>query len=300
MADGSHESATESSADAIPEAHLPQGTIRYRDTGNGEPLVFVHGFLTDGSLWRKVVPLLEPEFRCVVPDWPLGSHRPAMSETADLTPPGLAAIIAGFIGETGLGRVTLVGNDTGGAISQLVATRHPEVLERLVLTPCDAYDNFLPAMFRPLQAIARIPGSIWAIGQSLRVTALRHAPNAFGWLSKHGPDPEVTRAWLEPSLESREVRRDIAKILKGISNRYTLEAAERLRDFDRPTLIAWAPEDRFFKFRYAERLAEAIPDSRLERIEDSWTYVSEDQPQRTAELIGEFVRDTTKAATTSR
>jgi pimeloyl-ACP methyl ester carboxylesterase len=284
---------------SLREARLPQGAVRYRDTGQGEPILFVHGFLTDGSLWRKVVPLLETEFRCVVPDWPLGSHRPPMSEAADLTPPGLADIVAGFIGETGLEGVTLVGNDTGGAICQLVATRHPERLGRLVLTPCDAYENFLPPMFRPLQAIARIPGAIWAISQSLRATPLRHAPNAFGWLSKHGPDPEVTRAWLEPALESREVRRDIEKILKGVSNRYTLEAAERLREFDRPTLIAWAPEDRFFKFKYGERLADAIPNSRLERIEDSWTYVSEDQPEQTAELIRSFVRDAAPARAAS-
>jgi pimeloyl-ACP methyl ester carboxylesterase len=282
------------------EAHLPQGTVRYRDSGDGEPLLFVHGFLTDGSLWRNVVPLLEPDFRCIVPDWPLGSHRPALGDGADLTPPGLARIVADFMQELDLERVTLVGNDTGGAICQLVATRHPERLARLVLTPCDAYENFLPPMFRPLQVIARVPGSIWAIGQALRLTPLRHAPNAFGWLSKHGPDPQLTRAWLEPSLESQEVRRDIAKVLTGISNRYTLEAAERLRDFQRPTLIAWAPEDRFFKFRYAQRLAEAIPDSRLERIEDSWTYVSEDQPERTAELIRAFVRETPPAAPASQ
>jgi pimeloyl-ACP methyl ester carboxylesterase len=282
------------------EARVSGGTVRYRDTGEGDPIVFVHGFLTDGSLWRKVVPLLEPEFRCVVPDWPLGSHTLPMSETADLTLPGLARVVSDLMQEVGLDGVTLVGNDTGGAVCQVVATRHAERLARLVLTPCDAYENFLPPMFRPLQAIARVPGSIWAIGQSLRLTPLRHAPNAFGWLSKHGPDPEVTRAWLEPSLESREVRRDIARILKGVSNRYTLEAAERLRDFDRPTLLAWAPEDRFFKFRYAERLAETIPDARLERIEDSWTYVSEDQPERTADLIRAFVRDTAAAKAAAR
>ena len=273
-------------------ATLPAGTIRYRDNGSGEPLLFVHGLLADATLWRKVVPLLEPELRCIAPDWPLGSHRAAMDPSADLSPPGLAQIIADFIDELELETVTLVGNDTGGAICQLVATRHPERIGRLVLTPCDAYDNFLPPMFRPLQAIARIPGSIWPVAQSLRLTPLRHAPNAFGWLSKHGPDPEVTRAWVEPSLHSRAVRRDVAKVLKGISNRYTLEAAERLADFDRPTLIAWAPEDRFFKFSYAERLAAAIPDSRLERIEDSWTFVSEDQPERLAELVRAFVRET--------
>src|SRR6266511_2824852 len=159
-------------------ATLPAGTIRYRDNGSGEPLLFVHGLLADATLWRKVMPLLEPELRCIAPDWPLGSHRAAMDPSADLSPPGLAQIIADFIDELELETVTLVGNDTGGAICQLVATRHPERIGRLVLTPCDAYDNFLPPMFRPLQAIARIPGSIWPVAQSLRLTPLRHAPNA--------------------------------------------------------------------------------------------------------------------------
>jgi len=277
---------------------LSAGTVRYRDTGSGPPVLFVHGFLTDATLWRKVVPLLEGELRCIAPDWPLGSHAQAMDAAADLTPPGVARIVADFMDELELEDVTLIGNDTGGAICQLVATRHPERLSRLVLTPCDAYENFLPPMFRPLQTIARVPGAIWAIGQGMRLTPLRHAPNAFGWLAKHGPDPEVTRAWVEPSLRSREVRRDVAKLLKGISNRYTIEAAEKLARFDRPALVAWAPEDRFFKFKYGERLADAIPDSRLERIEDSWTYVSEDQPQRTAELIAAFVRDTSAAPAT--
>jgi pimeloyl-ACP methyl ester carboxylesterase len=257
---------------------LDAGPISYRDNGSGDPILFVAGFLNDGTHWRKVVPLLEGEYRCIVPDWPLGSHRTAMRPDADLTPPGLARIVADFMDALELEDVTLVGNDTGGAICQLVATRHPERLARLVLTPCDAYENFLPPMFRPLQVLGRVPGAIFAIGQSMRLTAVRHAPNGFGWLV--------------PALHSAEVRRDVAKVLRGISNRYTLEAAERLADFDRPTLIAWAPEDRFFKFKYGERLAAAIPDARLERIEDAYTYVSEDQPERLAELIASFVRDT--------
>jgi pimeloyl-ACP methyl ester carboxylesterase len=286
------------SGEAGHEVRLPQGAVSYRDSGEGQPLLFVHGLLTDGTLWRKVTPLLDAETRCIVPDWPLGSHRVAVDPAADLSPPGLARIIADFMAALELEGVTLIGNDTGGAICQLVATRHPERLGRLVLTNCDAYENFLPPMFRPLQAAARVPGAVWAIGQSMRVTALRHGPMAFGWLSKHGPDPDVTAEWVRPALESRGVRRDVARVLKGISNRYTIEAAERLPHFDRPTLIAWAPEDRFFKFRYAEQLAAAIPNARLETIEDSYTYVSEDQPERLVELIQAFVRKTSPQGAT--
>jgi pimeloyl-ACP methyl ester carboxylesterase len=273
------------------EIRLPQGTIRYRDTGQGDPLVFVHGLLVNGTLWRDVVSRLEGGFRCIVPDLPMGSHPVAVKPDADLSPPGFARLIADFMAGLELESVTLVGNDTGGAMSQLVATRHPERLARLVLTPCDAYENFLPPFFRPLQYAARVPGLLTGALQPLRLGAIQASPLAFGWLIKRRPiDRELIAGWAEPFFADRDVRRDAVKVLRGIDKRYTLEAAEHLREFDRPTLIAWAPEDRFFKFRYAERLAEAIPDSRLERIEDSWTFASVDQPERLAELISSFVR----------
>jgi pimeloyl-ACP methyl ester carboxylesterase len=282
----------------LEKVELDAGSIAYRDSGTGPVIVFAHGLLVDGTLWRKVTPLLDSDFRCVVPDLPLGSHREAMRADADLTPPGVARIVADFIEKLGLEDVTLVGNDTGGAISQLVATNHPERLGRLVLTPCDAYENFLPPAFRPLQYAAKVPGVLTAVMQSTRIRAIQRSPLGFGMLiSPDRIDPDVLDAWMRPYLGNVGVRRDTIKFLKTISNRYTLEAAERLREFDRPTLIAWAPEDRFFKFKYAERLAAAIPDARLVRIENSRTFVSEDQPERLADEIGSFIRETAKSPT---
>jgi len=188
-----------------------------------------------------------------------------------------------------------VGNDTGGALCQLVAVHHPERLGRLVLTPCDAYENFLPPAFRPLQVLAHVPGSVLAIANSLRAAPLRRLPMAYGWVTKRA-DVALTRSWIEPALSSREIRHEIAEVLKGIDKRYTLQAAERFGDFDKPVLIAWAPEDRFFKLRYGERLAQAFPTARLELIEDSYTFVPIDQPQRTAELIAAFAREPALAA----
>jgi pimeloyl-ACP methyl ester carboxylesterase len=276
----------------LAEVRLPQGTIRYRELGAGEPVVLVHGLLTNGLLWSEVAPELARSHRVIVPDWPLGSHQPALAADADRTPPGLARIVAGFLEALALERVTLVGNDTGGAVSQLVAVEHPARLGRLVLTPCDAYDNFLPPMFRPLQAAARVPGAVWLIANTLRPRAAQRLPFAFGWLSKRPLDPEIAGAFMRPVLSDRAVRADVAAVLRGISSRYTLAAAERFGEFEKPVLIAWAPEDRFFKLSYAERLAAAFPHARLERIEDSYTFVSIDQPQRTAQLIAEFIAAT--------
>ncbi len=278
--------------DRTDQISLPAGTIRYRDSGTGAPIVFVHGALVDNGLWRKVIPMLEGEFRCLAPDLPLGSHRLPMAPDADLSPPGLAKLVADFLAALDLQGVTLVGNDTGGAICQLVATRHPDRVDRLVLTPCDAFEHFPPPAFKYLPIIARIPGATAVLAQSMRIAPMRRLPLAYGWLSKRPVPSEVLDRWVEPLRSDAGVRRDTGKVLRGMSKRYTLEAAERLPDFDRPTLIAWAPEDRFFKLRLGERLAELIPDARLVRIEDSYTFVSEDQPKQLAAAIAEFISET--------
>lgn len=273
------------------EVTLPHGTIRYREAGTGEPIVLIHGLLVNGLLWRKVVPALAGEYRCIVPDWPLGSHELPLRAGADMSPPGLARMIADFLAALELRDVTLVGNDSGGALAQLVVTQHPERVGRLVLTPCDAYENFPPAMFRPLLVAPRVPGAIRALTQVLRLRRVQRLPNVFGALTKRPIEPEVLDRWLEPSRSSRAVRRDVAALLRGVDPRQTLAAAERFGDFEKPVLLAWAPEDRFFPFAHAERLARTFPDARLERIEDARTFVSEDQPERTAHLIAAFMRD---------
>jgi len=271
---------------------LPQGTVAYAETGvpDGPPMVFVHGAFVDGTLWRKVVPELESAARCIVPDLPLGSHRTPMSADADLSPPGLAKLVADFLAALELTDVTLVGNDTGGAICQLVVTRHPERVGHLVLTPCDAYENFLPPAFRYLQGLARVPGGVAGVAQAMRIPAVRRTPIAFGWLSKRRIPGDVLAHWTEPIIRDPGIRADARKVLRGISKHYTLEAAERLREFDGPTMLAWASEDRFFKPKFAERLAADIPGSRLEWIDDARTFVSEDQPERLAALISDFAQ----------
>jgi pimeloyl-ACP methyl ester carboxylesterase len=278
---------------------LEQGEIRYREYGAGAPVVFVHGLLVNGKLWRKVVPALAREHRCIVPDLPLGSHETPMAEGADLTPLGLARLVVDFVDALGLDRVTLVGNDTGGAICQIVAAEHPERVASLVLTNCDAFDCFPPKEFAPLVLGARVPGFLWELAQALRLDAVRRSPLAYGWLTKRPVDGALLDEWLRPLIASGEIRRDVAAVLRGISPRYTLEAAEKLRSFPRPVLIAWAPEDRFFKFAHAVRLASLLPDARLETIDDSRTFVPEDQPERLASLIGAFLAERRSVAAAS-
>jgi pimeloyl-ACP methyl ester carboxylesterase len=269
---------------------LSCGRIRYRDSGEGPPIVFVHGLLVDGRLWRKVVAPLEKDFRCIAPDLPLGAHTIPVEQGTDLTPPGLASLITELIEKLDLNDVTLVGNDTGGALTQIAITRNPtDRIARVVLTPCDAFDNFLPPMFRGLQYLARLGPVLTAFVQPLRLRPLRRLPIAFGWLTKRPiSDRDVEDSWTRAFFSRRGTRRDVRRILRAIDTRYTNEAAERLGSFDKPVLLAWATEDKVFPFEHAQRLAERLPNARVEEIPDSYSFVPEDQPERLAELIREF------------
>jgi pimeloyl-ACP methyl ester carboxylesterase len=271
------------------EVRLPQGTIRYRDSGSGDPLVFVHGLLVNGRLWERVTERLEGDFRCVVPDLPLGSHELPMTPDADLSPPGVARLVADFLERLDLKGATLVGNDSGGAISQIVATTYPDRVGRLVLTNCDAFDNFPPKLFAYFKPMARIPGAFALTAHTMRIKPLRRTPIAFGQLTKSRIPEDMLDDWLNPALENPRIREDTRKFILGTSPSQTMEAARRLESFDRPTLFAWAPEDRWFKVEHADRLAGSMPDARVERIPDSRTFVSIDQPDRLAAAIRDFV-----------
>ena len=268
---------------------LSEGRIRAHVTGEGPPIVFVHGVLVNANLWRKVVPRLEG-CTCVTLDLPLGSHLEPMPAGADLSAPGLALMIAEAIEALELDEVTVVGNDTGGGLTQLMAVRRPERLARLVLTSSDAFENFPPRFFRIVLAPAQIPGAIPVVFAGMRLRPLRRLPIAYGWLSNQPIERKAEDSFVLPLLAEGGIRRDLRKVLAGLDSKYTVDAAARLTAFDKPVLIAWSTDDRFFPPAHAERLAKVLPNARLEWIEGARTFSPEDGPERLADLIGSFVR----------
>jgi pimeloyl-ACP methyl ester carboxylesterase len=278
------------------ELDLPGGRIRCFEAGEGPAIVLVHGLLVNANLWRKVVPRLAPALRCVALDLPLGSHELAMGPDADLTPPGLAALALDAIEALGLQDVTLLGNDTGGALCQIAVTERPDRIGRLVLTSCDYRENFPPREFRPMLEVARRRGGLKTILTPLRLRAARQLPIAYGRLTKRPLDAEASDSYVLPAIESGAVRDDLRRALLGIDAAHTIRAADRLPGFDRPALIAWSREDAFFPPAHAEALAAALPDARLEWIDDALTFSPEDQPERLADLVAGFVREPAAAA----
>ena len=135
---------------------LPGGPLRAFDTGSGAPIVFVHGLLVNANLWRKVVSRLAPDFRCIALDMPLGSHQVPLPAAAPRGAPAAAAMVADALDALDLDGATLVGNDTGGAISQIAVTTRPERAGRLVLSSCVYRDNFPPKMFSYFKLAAAV------------------------------------------------------------------------------------------------------------------------------------------------
>ncbi len=272
----------------MPELTLQQGTIRYRDEGTGPTLFFVHGALVDGRLWEPVVERLRDRFRCVVPDLPLGSHELPLKAHADLSPAGLAALIAQIIEALDLQDVTLIGNDTGGALCQLLVVAEPERIGRLVLTDCDAFEDFPPKAFKGLVAAAKVPGALRALLEPMRSKRARRLPLAYGWLTKRPVPDDVMDGWTLRALRDPGIMADLRKALSGLSPAILLDNAAKLMSFDKPVLLVWSRDDKFFKIENAHRLAAVFPDARVEELTDAYAFVSWDQPDRVAELIGAF------------
>jgi len=276
---------------------LPHGVIGYRELGQGPAIVFVHGLLVNADLWRNVVPVVAAAgYRCLAPDWPLGSHEYPTGPGADLSPPGIAGMIEDFLVALDLSDVMLVASDTGGALVQILVARRFDRIGRVVLVSCDSLERFFPPLFRFLTVAAHLPGSVWMLTQVLRSRALQRLPIAYGWLSHRQIPSDVMASYLLPARRSAGIRRDLRAFLRQVHRRYTLAAAKSFGSFDRPVLLAWAVDDRLFPMSLARRLAQLLPDARLAPVANSRTFVPEDQPSALAKLITEFASNAVRQA----
>jgi pimeloyl-ACP methyl ester carboxylesterase len=270
-------------------ADLPQGRLEYRATGPASssrpPVVFVHGILVDARLWEPVAERLAAEgIRSYAPTLPLGAHQRPMNADADLSPQGMATLIRDFIFALGLRDVTIVGNDTGGAICQVMLGGDTSRVRAAVLTNCDALGTFPPRALAPLFRALRHPRLVAGLAAALRWDKVRHGPLAFGPLSSGPLDPDLTGSWMQP-LASKAIRRDLAKFARGVNRRVLLDAASRFGQFTGPVRILWGEDDPFFRTRLGQQLSEAFPHANLTAVPGGRTFLPLDHPDAVASEI---------------
>jgi pimeloyl-ACP methyl ester carboxylesterase len=290
---GTKPSSTGLSRTGLSRTELSHGIVHYRESGAGPPVVFLHGYLMGAGLWEPVTRLLEGEFRCLVPELPFGAHPVPLRPGADLTAAGLGRLVADFLDALDLRDVTLVGNDSGAAVAQVVAARHAERLGGLVLATGDAFDHFPPRLFRPLIAAARA-GVLTPLLATLKARPPRSLPVTYRWLT-HGDLPhDLIDQWLAAYFARRGVRRDLRRLSAALGDdAFMNQIAAELAGFTKPALVAWAADDRLFPLEDGRRLAAILPAGRFELIPGSRTWVMLDQPERTAHLVAGLARRAT-------
>jgi len=275
----------------MPAIELSAGTIDYLDTGGDGPVVVpVHGVMMDATVWRAVVADLRTDHRCIVPTLPLGAHRRPMRPGADLSMNGQAELLAELIERLDLDDLTLVVNDWGGPL--VTAVRHADLIDRLVVTPCEAFDNMPPGLPGRFAEIAgRMPGGIFLAAQALRVPALRRLPTTFGPMAVSPIPGDLAAGWIAAARHQRAVRHDLETYIRS-TERDVLEAiVDDLAALDIPTLVAWTTDGRVMPAEHGPRLAELLPHGHYAEIPGGRVLVQLDQPGPVADMIRAFIAD---------
>lgn len=274
----------------MPTVDLAAGPVHYVERGDGPAVVLLHGLLMNHTVWDEVIDLLPTGFRYVRPDLPLGAHHEPMRPDADLSLHGLNRLIADFLEALELDDVTLVHSDWGGALF-LTAYGLDERVGRLILLPCEAFDNFPPGLPGKMAVVAsRIPGGLPLALRQLRVSWLRNSPLLLGWMARQPLRDDLVRAWTEPGIRSKDIRRDLRKY---VSTRFVgaelVADTEALQRFTGSALVLWSSAGKVMPRSHGRRLAQLIPDATLVEVDDAYVLSMLDRPEVVATAMSEFL-----------
>ena len=256
------------------------GEISYLDIGTGPIALFVHGISTNAFLWRNVIGALTTRRRCIALDLPLHGRSP-VTAGQDLSIAALAAGLEDFCDALGLTGIDLVANDTGGAIAQIFAARHPQRLTTLTLTNCDTDGNLPPEAFKPMIELAAAgelaPSTVPLLGD-LKAAARVAFGSAYEHLDRI--DPEVIRSYLEPCFGTLERARQFERLLLALDAGDLTAVTPQLREFTVPTLVVWGTGDKFFDVSWAYWLRDTIPGTtRVVTVDGARLFFPEERPQ---------------------
>lgn len=279
-------------------AHLEdQVRVAYVDEGLGAPVLLLHGCPFSSFVWRDVIGELSATFRCIAPDL-LGLGDTETPAGADWSLPAQLDTVLALMDDLGLGEVAVVGHDQGAAIAQLLAARHPDRVNALVLANAEAYDNWPSAAELPFIRATQLP----VLGR-LVLWAWSRRP-LFRWALAQGRavhdrtvlTDELVDGYIAANLSTghrrAKTRRFLAAQLDPTNQSHTADVVSALADFERPAMILWGSRDAHFGPEWAERLHRDIPGaSRLEIMPEAGHLLMEEQPARVAGLIAEFLRD---------
>ncbi|NUP25704.1 MAG: alpha/beta hydrolase [Nocardia sp.] len=274
----------------MPVIGLPAGRVHYVEQGEGPPVVLLHGLLMNHTIWDTTVGLLPPGFRYIRPDLPLGAHPIPLEPGTDLSLRGLNRLLADFLAALDLEDAVLVHSDWGGSLF-LTAYGLDDRVGRMIVLPCEAFDNFPPGLPGKTAAVASyLPGGVVLALRQLRIARLRRLPLLFGWMAREPLPDDLVRGWTEPGLRDRRIRRDLlAYTRSGFRARELVANTEALSRFHGDVLILWSSAGKVMPREHGRRLAELVPGARLVEIPDAYVLSMLDRPAAVASAMAEFL-----------
>jgi len=264
-------------------AETSSGRIAYVDQGDGPVALFVHGVPLNGFHWRHIIAGVRDLRRCVAVDL-MGLGYSEIGADCDVSFSAQARMLGEVLETLGVDRVDLVGNDSGGAISQIFAATHPERVRTLTLTNCDVHDGWPPEAIGPALELAR-QGTLADFYQSLLDDPpAGRARFRSAYVDSSVLTDEVLGVYLKPVLATAARRDAFHRYWNAFDNSQTTAIEPALRQLRVPTLVVWALDDIYFDVKWAHWLKQTIPGVvRLVEVPDAKLFFPEDRPQA---LIG--------------
>jgi pimeloyl-ACP methyl ester carboxylesterase len=273
----------------------PSGRIAYAEVGSGPVALFVHGVLLNKHLWRHQLAELSDIRRCIAVDL-LAHGDSEIAPDQVVTVTDNANMLREVLDALKIDKVDVIGNDSGGGISQIFAANNPQRLRSLTLTDCDTHDNWPPEAFKPFVEMTKSGGLRDTLTGMLDDKNIYRSQQALGPAYEH--PKKVTDAdietYLRPFFRSEQRIRDLERFVVAFDNKHTLAVESRLRELRAPTLIVWGTDDVYFPVEWADWLAETIPGAKKPvMLEGARIFFPEERPAEFNRLLRDHLKSVT-------
>ncbi len=262
--------------------------MRWEESGEGPPAVFVHGIPTSPRLWRHVMPMVEGRALA----WEMVGYGDSIREgwDRDISVSRQAEYLAGWMRGVGLGGgAVIVGHDLGGGVAQILAVRHPELVRGLVLTNAICYDSWPIRSVKAMRAIGslveRLPNAIVRFNLFVALFLRGHDDRARA-------NESLAEHW--PYYERTGGAAALVRQARSLDVNDTLTVADQIPHLDVPARLVWGAADEFQEIGYGYRLAYELG-APIERIEGGKHFVPEDHPGEVAAAVNELLKQTASA-----